>query len=421
MVVRNEFHDGRVVLYGGDCLEVLDSLPENSIDSIVTDPPYHLASIIKRFGKPGSAPAQFGTDGAYARVSSGFMGKEWDGGDIAFRPETWAKALRVLKPGGYILAFGASRNFHRMAVAIEDAGFEIRDTVMWLYGTGFPKSHNIEKAINKIDGVEFDKEEASGVGFMGPDGPGGYNVTKHHLKQKGESSERATHYKGWGTALKPAYEPIIMGRKSLSEKSIAENVLLHGTGGINIDGCRIGVEERTYDLKGGENLNKIARPNGNDTDEAKGIGSYGVGAKQISIGNKTVVGRFPANVVHDGSDEVMNAFPGSESRFFYSAKANKKDRAGSGHPTIKPIDLMRYLVRLVTPKDGIVLDMFAGSGTTGEAAFMEGFNSILIEREEEYQKDIAKRMGQIKATKEKPKATKKAKPQSNNTIDRLFT
>jgi hypothetical protein len=279
------FHDGKICLYGGDCLEVLDSLPENSVDSIVTDPPYHLASIVKRFGKANSAPCQFGTDGAYARASSGFMGKEWDGGDIAFRPDTWAKAMRVLKPGGYLLAFGASRNFHRMAVAIEDAGFEIRDTVLWLYKTGFPKSHNIEKAINKIDGVKFDVEKASGVGFMGPEGPGGYNVTKHHLKQNGDSSPRAAEWKGFGTSLKPAYEPVIMARKTLSEKSVAENVLLHGTGGINIDGCRINIDP----------FSPIA-PVGSENE------------------------RFPSNIIHDG------CLPEELSRYFYSPKADMGER-----------------------------------------------------------------------------------------------
>jgi site-specific DNA-methyltransferase (adenine-specific) len=189
----------------GDCIEVLKTLEDNSVDSIVTDPPYHLTSIVKRFGKEGSAPAKFGTDGAFARASKGFMGKEWDGGDIAFRTDVWSECLRVLKPGGHLLSFGGSRTYHRMAVAIEDAGFEIRDQIMWVYASGFPKSHNIGKAIDKMD---VDNE-----------------------------------WEGWGTALKPAHEPICMARKPLSEKTIAENVLKHGTGGINIDDCRIGSDE----------------------------------------------------------------------------------------------------------------------------------------------------------------------------------
>jgi DNA modification methylase len=375
-----KFFDGKVVLYGGDCLEVLDSLKENYIDSIVTDPPYHLASIVKRFGKEGSAPAQYGSDGAYARASRGFQGKQWDGGDVAFDPETWKKAMRVLKPGGYLLAFGASRNFHRMAVAIEDAGFEVRDTIMWLYGTGFPKSHDMERAINKIDGVKFEAEPASGVGFMGPDGPGGYNVTKNRLNQVGESSDRAKEWTGWGTALKPSFEPIIMARKALSEKSIAENVLKWGTGAINLGASKFGSDQY-----------------------------------------------WPANTIHDGSDEVLAAFPKlANARFFYSAKANANDRTGSEHPTVKPVDLMRYLVRMVTPNGGTTLDMFAGSGSTGEAALKEGFNAILIEREEAYQKDITERMKHAFSSKEErvqlTKAAKSKKPlPPSNTIDDLFT
>ena len=187
-----------MTIINGDCIEEMQKLIDNGIqvDSVVTDPPYHLTSIVKRFGKEDSAPAQFGTDGAYARASKGFMGKEWDGGDIAFRPETWELALKLLKPGGHLLAFSASRNYHRMAVAIEDAGFEIRDQMMWLYGSGFPKSLNIGD--------------------------------------------------GWGTALKPAHEPIVMARKELSEKSIKDNVLKYGTGGINIDDCRVEGNDAKY-------------------------------------------------------------------------------------------------------------------------------------------------------------------------------
>lgn len=444
--MKKEFHNGKVVLLGGDCLEVLDTLSDNSVDSVVTDAPYHLASIVKRFGKEGSAPAKFGTDGAYARASSGFMNKEWDGGDIAFRPETWAKMLRVLKPGGYLLAFGASRNFHRMAVAIEDGGFEIRDTVMWLYGTGFPKSHDIEKAINKIDGVEFEETNASGVGFMGPEGPGGYNVTKHHLKQKGKSSERAAKWKGFGTALKPAYEPVIMARKMIEEKSIAENVLKHGTGCINIDGCRIDIHEGDDPRLGG---------NGDWSGDKLGYHGSDNDARHPS----SPLGRFPANVMHDGSEEVVAAFPdskgaqgavrgteapkqgtavygdygkrppqeprgdqGSAARFFYSSKANGADRLASKHPTVKPLDLMRYLVRMVTPPGGTVLDPFAGTGSTGEAALKEGMKAILIEREVEYQRDIEDRMNHAFDAVELRKAKNKAAKKNVNTrtISELF-
>lgn len=326
-------HFKNILLYPGDCMEVLKRLPDNIVHSVVTDPPYHLASIVKRFGGANAAPAQFGTDGAYARASKGFMGKEWDGGDIAFSVPLWSEVLRVLKPGGHVVSFAASKNYHRMAVAIEDAGFEIRDQIMWLYGTGFPKSHNVGKVHPEWD--------------------------------------------GWGTALKPAHEPICLARKPLSEKTVAANVKRWGTGAINIESSR--------------------------TDE----------------------GRFPANVVHDGSDEVQDAFPdskscdtpsnakpsgkifggsrsqgaiypgerGSAARFFYSAKASKEDRAGSSHPTVKPVKLIEWLVTMVTPPGGVVLDMFAGTGTTGQAAINCNCRAALIEREEEYINDIRRRFG----------------------------
>lgn len=350
-----------VTLLQGDCIEVMRGLAAASIDSVVTDPPYHFASIVKRFGAAGAAPAKVGATGAYERASRGFMGKEWDGGDIAFRPETWAEALRVLKPGGHLLAFGSSKGYHRMACAIEDAGFEIRDTIMWLYGTGFPKSHN-------LDG-EWD---------------------------------------GWGTALKPAFEPVIMARKPLIG-TVAANVLAHGTGAINIDGCRIEAND-------GQDRSRPPR-----TPNAILGGGRGT---NLTTSEHNDTGRFPANVIHDGSDEVEAAFPltapsrsgkprgaaagegwgmtqtgaeyddsGSASRFFYCAKATKAERAGSKHPTVKPIALMRYLCRLVTPPGGMVLDPFAGTGTTGQAAIEEGFNVTLIEREDEYAADIRRRLG----------------------------
>ena len=194
-----------MLLLNGCCRKQMKKLQRQKImvDAVVTDPPYHFNTIVERFGKEGSAPAQFGTDGAFKRASTGFLGKEWDGGDIAFDPMTWSLCLGLLKPGGHLIAFSASRNYHRMAVAIEDAGFEIRDQIMWIYGSGFPKSHNIGKQIGDED-------------F------------------------------GWGTALKPAHEPIVLARKPISEKSIADNVLKWGTGGINIDGCRIEGNDAKY-------------------------------------------------------------------------------------------------------------------------------------------------------------------------------
>jgi site-specific DNA-methyltransferase (adenine-specific) len=397
----------------GDCLEVLKTIPDNSIDSVVTDPPYHLTSIVKRFGKEGSAPAQFGTDGAYARASKGFMGKEWDGGDIAFRTEIWQECLRVLKPGGHLLAFSHSRTYHRMGVAIEDAGFEIRDQIMWVYGSGFPKSHNIGKAI---------KEE--------------------------------NDWTGWGTALKPAHEPIVMARKPLTEKSIAENVLKHGTGGINIDGSRITIGQGDKTSAGHRTCNIF------ETEKISG----GNGSPDYETHEG---GRFPANIIFDeeagqlldeqsgisksskhkwegdnnapiygkyekGIREATYDDKGGASRFFYCPKAAKSDRNeglvvekeknkrpigvafnneddlfqqgnGNNHPTVKPTDLMRYLINLVTPPNGTILDPFMGSGSTGKAAVRCGVSFIGIEKEQEYM-DIAS--ARIEHEKNKPVQTK---------------
>ena len=342
-------------LIHSDCLAALKKQPDNSVDSVVTDPPYGLS----------------------------FMGKKWDY-DVPSE-EIWRECLRVLKPGGHLLAFAGARTQHRMAVRIEDAGFEIRDMCAWIYGQGFPKSMNLE----------------------------------------GEHS-------GWGTALKPALEPITVARKPLSEKTVAANVQRWGTGAINIDGCRVGTEQTT------------TVRNGN----SGGNGAYGRDERKLERLNPP--GRFPANLMHDGSDEVLELFPitspakkaqrgagingatfkspeyesterghddngGSAARFFYCAKASKRDRdEGCGnlplgdppgskrskpavgrqsalggprhnnHPTVKPTDLMRYLCRLVTPPGGVVLDPFMGSGSTGKAAKLEGFGFIGIEREAEY-------------------------------------
>lgn len=379
-----------MLLHAGDCLDVLRTLPDCSIDSCVTDPPYHLVSIVRRFGsenaaptlsaaerrfaKTGGADRQPGT-GQYGRLSRGFMGKTWDGGDIAFRVELWAEVFRVLKPGGHVVAFSGTRTYHRMACAIEDAGFEIRDMVQWLYGSGFPKSHNVGKILPE--------------------------------------------WEGWGTALKPALEPICLGRKPLIG-TVAENVLAHRTGAINIDGCRVPVGDDAY-------ARNCSADRGH-ADNRKRDMDFG-----MTAGSASAIGRHPANVVHDGSPEVVGCFPaeagafapvrgtepsnavtnvygertrvatthhgdsGSAARFFYSAKADADDRLGSKHPTVKPVDLMRWLVRLVTPPGGTVLDPFAGTGTTGHAALLEGFNAILIEREDEYRADIARRMSLVYA------------------------
>lgn len=412
-ISRNNYLGGEMTerfnLFEGNCLEVMATMAENSIDSIVTDPPYEL----------------------------GFMGKSWDSSGVAFNVEVWQEALRVLKPGGHLLAFSGSRTYHRMAVAIEDAGFEIRDQIMWIYGSGFPKSHNVSKGIDKAAGAvrevvgqgadyghQDDKEIDQAYGFKAD-----YNITA-------PATPAAKQWDGWGTALKPAHEPIVVARKPLIG-TVANNVLTFGTGGLNIDGSRVGSDERTFDSKGirsgsGNFIGDDWKPENNPT---------------------TVEGRWPANVIHDGSDEVVELFPeakgkvgmkilsdftfsvgdkvdgakfasqaglgdsGSAARFFYCAKASKRDRnegldgfeakrdhdgradGGVGgdnprnrtnneklnhHPTVKPTTLMQYLVRLVTPPNGIVLDPFLGSGSTGKAAMCEGFNFIGIELTPEY-------------------------------------
>ena len=605
-----------VVIHHGDSRDVLKTLADASVDSVVCDPPYALVSITKRFGKPGSKPAK---GDVYQRAESGFMSQTWDTGETAFAVEFWAEVMRVLKPGGHVVAFSGTRTYHRLACAIEDAGFEIRDMLSWLYGSGFPKSHDVSKGIDKAAGVEFTARPASGVGFMGADGPGGYNVTKNQLTRVGEQSPEAAQWSGWGTALKPACEPIVFARKPL-DGTVSANVLAHGTGALNIDACRIeGIDPA--------NAKRIGR---DYTDDDTNFGGGHVGQKTRAVVGGSLAGRWPANVVHDGSDEVVGAFPtskdgvagartgangdvmktgfgpqpdhvhgyggeGSAARFFYAAepddlcglcgcpsgvfsgkpspcnantaepssptentqsaatapcdavgsqlpvrevknqassglatdaelpssrhrqagsdtaagpaatpglsslaqnvksagnlcgscataiaqslaatrlgqnpelqpspvsisersaqilrqhlalyvegrestdtilttpslrqllgsvfhaiaestltteekpsassekskrlwygsKADATDRLGSKHPTVKPTDLMRWLVRLVTPPGGVVLDPFAGSGSTGVACVAEGFDAILIEREAEYVADIRRRI-----------------------------
>jgi site-specific DNA-methyltransferase (adenine-specific) len=377
----------------GDCLELLKQLPDNSVDSIVTDPPYGLA----------------------------FMGKKWDY-DIP-SVEIWIECLRVLKYGGHLLAFAGTRTQHRMAVRIEDAGFEIRDMIAWVYGSGFPKSLNIGKAVDKLMGNEREVmgNERSGKSSRA------YQSEEQTTAGEYDLTKGTSEWEGWGTALKPALEPITVARKPLSEKTVAENVLKWRTGGINIDGCRVGTEG--------------ARNNGckaNDEGYAKNqiYGKYKP-TKKIEYN----MGRFPANLIHDGSDEVVSLFPnttsgllsphhnignngidkfsvnkykdhtfkdyggdsGSASRFLYTAKASKSERGKDNtHPTVKPLKLMQYLVRLVTPKDGIVLDPFGGSGTTAVAAIEEDKDFIIMERETEY---IAKIHKRVKKALNKPRQT----------------
>ncbi len=419
-----------VDLRHGDCLEVLRGMADASVDSIVTDPPYGLS----------------------------FMGKRWDY-DVPSE-EIWRECLRVLKPGGHLLAFAGTRTQHRMAVRIEDAGFEIRDMIAWVYGSGFPKSLDVSKAIDKAAGAEREVigvDTARAARLVNQTGKyetdGGWSAGNRSADVTAPATESARQWQGWGTALKPALEPITVARKPLAG-TVAANVLEHGTGALNVDGCRISGEAyssggKNKSIAFGRSLEKQERCDGSQ-------------------------GRWPANLIHDGSDEVVELFPqssgghwsykqakdggiykhglkdmedagtdkttGSAARFFYCAKASKKDRDegcegleeriiciteghgrgdtntskgdGTGvrenrprrnhHPTVKPTALMRYLCRLVTPPGGAVLDPFMGSGSTGKAAVLEGFNFIGIEREAEYVEIAKARIAAPEASTELP-------------------
>jgi DNA modification methylase len=419
-----------ILLYNADCREVLRSRPDNSVDSVVTDPPYALVSIVKRFGSANAAPAK-GNE-AYMRASAGFMGKQWDTGDTAHSIEFWQECLRVLKPGGHVVAFAGTRTYHRLAVAIEDAGFEIRDMVQWIYGQGFPKSHDVSKGIDRAAGAEREiigKSNRHGGGIVG--NGSSYELPPEIHSITAPATDSARQWQGWGTALKPANEPICLARKPLSEKTVAANVLKWGTGAINVDGCRVDSGgEAIAAHKGGGNRNVLGGTGG------ESLNGYLSGDAGKFLNTQ---GRWPANVITDGSEEVVKGFPddgrkppqprnggfrsedarrgnvdfksgcrptlpvdrgdsGSAARFFYSAKASKVDRAGSKHPTVKPIKLMQYLARLVTPPGGTLLDPFAGSGTTGVAALREGFKAILCERETEYAADIRSRFATVDKT-----------------------
>lgn len=370
----------------GECLEKMRRMPENTIDSIVTDPPYGLK----------------------------FMGKRWDYKVPSV--EIWEECLRVLKPGGYLLCFAGTRTHHRMAVNIEDAGFEIRDMIAWVYGSGFPKSHNISKAIDKMAGAEREcvgrGKKNGGASNGHKSWSVGYACETNEYDITAPATPEAQQWDGWGTALKPALEPITIARKPLTEKTVAANILKWGTGGINIDASRVETSEIIKD---------------NEKIRVHGVCYSKIAKRFGGNGNGTInpQGRFPANLIHDGSEEVKALFPetksgtilphhktresenncmngknyartgktsigdnGSAVRFFYCAKASKKDRdegldaTKNNHPTVKPTALMRYLVRLVTPPDGTVLDPFMGSGTTGKACRLEGFSFTGIELEQ---------------------------------------
>ena len=461
-------------IYGADCADVLRSMLDRGerVHAVVTDPPYGLS----------------------------FMGKHWDHG--LPDPAVWRLLFDLLPPGGHLAAFGGTRTFHRLACNIEDAGFEMRDTLMWLYGTGFPKSHDVGEAIDKQGGQEIgwfagwlrEKREAAGISRDDlarhfPSASGGMTgcvwnweagirtpsarqfnelcrllghpemsiaeVEREVIAQRDGSTRtfnvgardlvgerrpitapatpKAAEWAGWGTALKPAWEPIILARKPLAG-TVAANVLAHGTGAINVDGCRVPTPD-------GETNPRVARRQGavnhlSDRPAAETEAEGRMVSRQSPEAFRRerageALGRWPANVLHDGSDEVEAAFAafgertsgawdgkrntpktkdvfgafvqrdekpkagdsGTASRIFYSAKATAADRAGSKHPTVKPVALMRWLARLVCPPGGVVLDPFAGSGTTGAAAAAEGMRYVLIERDADYLADIYRRLG----------------------------
>ena len=459
----------------GDCLIKLKELEDNSVDSIVTDPPYEL----------------------------GFMGKSWDNTGIANNPLMWAECLRVLKPGGHLLAFSGTRTYHRMASAIEDAGFEVRDMIEWVYGSGFPKSLNIGKAVDKMGGqslswfIDYILQVADEKGisrkeltmlFPSKNGnPTGwlwnkqktqgitleqYHKIKEFLKlpfadinecerevigrgkagltagtianfageKEFDLTKGTSEWEGWGTALKPAHEPICMARKPLAEKTVAENVLKYGTGGINIDESRVAHQseaDRASATPQGKVTSNIASGSRPDVDNE---GRVDVERPDTSLG------RFPANLIHDNSEEVRECFPenkstanvrhnkssenicmsgrnyerdgfgyddsGNASRFFksiiYQAKSSKTDRNSNGvvkniHPTCKPTALMEYLIKMVTQKGGVVLDPFAGSGSTLIAAKQNGFKYIGIELTAEYITIIEARLNATHIFKEQAK------------------
>jgi DNA modification methylase len=464
------------MIINGNNIEELKKFDDNYFDSIVTDPPYEI----------------------------GFMGKSWDASGIANNPEMWSECLRVLKPGGYLLSFSATRTYHRMAVAIEDSGFEIRDMIEWVYGTGFPKSLNIGKAVDKIAPRlgQFDKfaehfsEQIKVKGIsqkeiskLFPSKTGGltgcvwnwanganvptleqYKTLKPLLDLSGEFTplierierEReivgrgkagltsgtianfagekefdltkgTSEWEGKGTALKPAHEPICMARKPLAEKTVAENVLKWGTGGINIDESRVGTD---LDLKNDIN-NRPNRLKGIGITEKSGVWK-GIASKTLSnvqdLGSLNSMGRFPANLIHDNSEEVRECFPNESERFFksiiYQAKASKSERnkgceglkkanAGSyefrtdgsldkptqpksnHHPTVKPVALMEYLIKMVTPTNGIVLDPFMGSGTTGVACVLNDFEFVGIDLDKDYCEIARARIEGVKETQTK--------------------
>jgi site-specific DNA-methyltransferase (adenine-specific) len=480
------YQDEAVTILNLDCREAMREMDAESVDAIVTDPPYGLGfmgvkwdTFAKEKGRGPSAKHAFDhVGGNHNPVNSSDSARTKRIENQRFQAwcEDWAaEALRVAKPGAHLLAFGGTRTFHRLACAIEDAGWEIRDTVMWVYGSGFPKSLDVSKAIDREATVTAICQECSGSGkvplqpIVSPEFQG-YAPCKYcagfgkvsvkvqrvdlgtspnwreskrdresggQMEVRGENAGRLTapatdaarQWEGWGTALKPAWEPIIVARKPI-EGTVAANVMKYGTGAINVDGCRVhGGASDGGSVSGATALGQGSGWNAHEN-------------RETEIDRSMAQGRWPANLIHDGSDEVVGLFPqttngganisqtrkagsatnimsgaglsmasnlayagdsGSAARFFYTAKASRDDRSnGNTHPTVKPTDLMRYLCRLVTPPGGIVLDPFMGSGSTGKAAMLEGFEFIGIEREASYHAIAEQRIGRAAAAGHQP-------------------
>lgn len=450
-----------ITLHAGDNRDTLRRLIDQGVrvHAVVCDPPYGLTSITKRFGKAGAAPAKFGTDGAFARASGGFMGNQWDASGIERDPAFWALVWEILLPGGYCLAFSSPRTGHWQACAMEMAGFVMHPFLGWVYGQGFPKDHDAAMAIDKALGQPGHKN-ATGKPVKRLIPGADQHATGSWIKDNGREYQPGTYvpgtpegeqWNGWAygaQALKPALEPIYVGQKPFAEANGALNLIKHGVGAINIDGCRVAYQ--------GEADQASAKPGGKVT--SGNLAGGGVEAERKEFAWSQPLGRHPANLLHDGSPEVVAMFPaqagalapvtrrgadkerhtygsyggntdeaastfqgdsGTAARFFnafpmteadyaelaaaeivvdldaqvirYQGKATKADRAGSKHPTVKPIALMQWLCRLVTPPGGTVLDPFAGSGTTGAAALAEGFDAILMEADPQYISDIQRR------------------------------
>lgn len=378
-----------ITLHPGDNRESLRRLIDNGVrvHSICTDPPYGLVSVQKRFGKSGAAAAKSdNNDGSFARLSGGFMGKAWDGTGIERDPEFWALIWEILLPGGYCFAFSGARTYHWQVCAMEQAGFVIHPMHVWAFGSGLPKAHAADKKIDKYLTGGLLKDDAG-----------------EYIPATPEAAQWSGFAYG-AQSQKPALEPIALAQKPFETKTGVENLLKHGVGAVNIDGCRVPTTDK---LGGGDTSSSSVGKKGNEGWERPWMKDESTREahaqkRRSNVTKAEALGRHPANLIHDGSPSVSELFPQDSARFFntfplteedipsnvpplfYNQKAGKADRAGSKHPTVKPIALMQHLVRHITPPGGVVLDPFAGTGTTAEAAQREGFDCILMEAEPEY-------------------------------------